>query len=42
MTDQRWEQLYADMVEMGVMAADFDVKRSYTLEFVNQQAGMDS
>jgi len=41
MTDARWKDFHATMVEAGVYAADLDVKRAYTLQFVNKKHGID-
>ncbi len=41
MTDARWKDFHATMVEAGVYPADLDVKRAYTLQFVNKKHGID-
>src|SRR5262245_15707266 len=40
MTDARWTDFHATMVEAGLYAADLDLSRAYTLEFVNKKHGM--
>ena len=40
MTDQRWKDFHAIMVEAGLYAPDLDLKRAYTLQFVNKKHGM--
>ncbi|MGH7313919.1 MAG: ABC transporter substrate-binding protein, partial [Candidatus Rokuibacteriota bacterium] len=39
-TDARWKDFHAVMVEAGVYAHDLDLKRAYTLQFVNKKHGM--
>jgi NitT/TauT family transport system substrate-binding protein len=41
MTDARMESFYAKMVKAGVMEAGIDIKKSYTLDFVNKGVGLD-
>jgi NitT/TauT family transport system substrate-binding protein len=36
MTDDRWKAFHAVMSQQGVYAADLDVKKAYTLQFVNK------
>ena len=36
MTDDRWKAFHAVMSEQGVYAANLDVKKAYTLQFVNK------
>ena len=36
MTDQRWETLFNDLVEVGVLDKNTDYKQAYTLNFVNK------
>src|SRR5262245_60661953 len=40
MTDARWKDFHATMVEAGLYPADLDLKRAYTLQFVNKKHGM--
>jgi NitT/TauT family transport system substrate-binding protein len=40
MTDQRWKDFHAIMVEAGLYAPDLDLKRAYTLQFINKKHGM--
>ena len=39
MTDARWERFYATMSEAGVFPTGLDVKRAYSLAFVNKGIG---
>ena len=41
MTDERIADFYQKMVDSGVMDADIDIGKSYTLEFVNKGVGLD-
>ena len=41
MTDEKTADFYAKMVKAGVIPAGIDIKKSYTLAFVNQKVGMD-
>ncbi len=41
MTDARWKDFHATMVAACVYPADLDVKRAYTLQFVNKKHGID-
>ena len=41
MTDERTADFYAKMVAAGVIEDGIDIKKSYTLAFVNQKVGMD-
>lgn len=41
MTDARWQDFYLTMVTAGVYPTGLDVHSAYTLEFVNQGAGLD-
>jgi NitT/TauT family transport system substrate-binding protein len=41
MSDARWKDFHATMVEAGVYPADLDLKRAYTLQFVNKKHGID-
>lgn len=40
MTDARWKRFYDGMVEYGVYPAGIDIRKGYTLEFVNQKVGL--
>jgi NitT/TauT family transport system substrate-binding protein len=40
MTDARWKDFFGIVVEAGLYPADLDVKRAYTLKFVNRKHGM--
>ena len=40
MSDARWKDFHATMVEAGLYTADLDLKRAYTLQFVNKRHGM--
>jgi NitT/TauT family transport system substrate-binding protein len=40
MTDARWKEFAATMVKAGVYPADIDVKKAYTMQFVNKGHGM--
>ncbi|HEY8251184.1 MAG TPA: ABC transporter substrate-binding protein [Burkholderiales bacterium] len=40
MTDARWREFADSMVKAGVYPADIDVKKAYTLQFVNKAHGM--
>lgn len=39
MTDQRMQSFYDKMVKSGVVKAGIDIKKAYTLQFVNKGAG---
>jgi NitT/TauT family transport system substrate-binding protein len=39
MVDSRWKDFHATMVEAGLYTADLDLKRAYTLQFVNKKHG---
>ena len=41
MTDERIQSFYDKMVKAKVMAPGIDIKKSYTLEFVNKGVGLD-
>lgn len=41
MTDSRQEDFFAKMVKAGVVDANIDYKRAYTLQFVNKKVGLD-
>lgn len=40
MTDARWATFYKDMTEAGVFQANLDVRRAYSLEFINKGVGI--
>ena len=40
MVDARWKDFHSIMVEAGLYTADLDLKRAYTLQFVNKKHGM--
>jgi len=40
MTDERWEAFYTAMRDAEVMPPGLDVKRAYSLRFVNRRAGL--
>jgi NitT/TauT family transport system substrate-binding protein len=40
MTDARWESFYQQTARWGVNPANLDVKKAYTLRFVNQRVAM--
>src|SRR6266849_5001740 len=40
MSDARWKDFHATMVEAGLYASDLDLRRAYTLQFVNKRHGM--
>ena len=40
MSDARWKDFHATMVEAGLYAPDLDLSRAYTLQFVNKKHGM--
>ena len=41
MTDARWAEFLQTMAAEGLYAKDLDVKRAYTLQFVNKKVGME-
>jgi NitT/TauT family transport system substrate-binding protein len=41
MTDKRWREFADTMIKAGVYPADIDVKKAYTLQFVDKKVGMD-
>lgn len=41
MTDEKMADFYAKMVKAGVIPDGIDIKKSYTLAFVNKKVGMD-
>ena len=40
MTDERWARFAKVMIQDGLYPADLDVKKAYTLQFVNKKVGM--
>ncbi|RZS86264.1 ABC transporter substrate-binding protein [Pigmentiphaga kullae] len=40
MTDARWDHFYQSMVDVGVLPKGLDVRKAYTLRFVNKKVGM--
>ena len=40
MTDERWARFAKVMIQAGLYPADLDVKKAYTLQFVNKKVGM--
>jgi NitT/TauT family transport system substrate-binding protein len=40
MTDERWESFYTTMRDAGAMPPSLDVKRAYSLRFVNKRVGL--
>lgn len=40
MTDPRWKDFFDAMAKAGLYPADTDVKKAYTLQFVNKKIGM--
>jgi NitT/TauT family transport system substrate-binding protein len=40
MTHERWNRFYATMRETGVYPAGIDIRRGYSLEFVNRKIGV--
>jgi NitT/TauT family transport system substrate-binding protein len=41
MTDERMQSFYDKMVKAGVLKGGMDIKKAYTLEFVNKGVGLD-
>ena len=41
MTDERVQSFYDKMVKAGVVPAGLDIKKAYTLDFVNKGVGLD-
>jgi NitT/TauT family transport system substrate-binding protein len=41
MTDARWREFADQMIKAGVYSPDLDVKKAYTLQFINKRHGMD-
>lgn len=37
MTDERWQQIFDFMVNVGLISADLDLSQVYTLEFLPQE-----
>ena len=42
MTDARWKDFFETMAKAGVYPADTELKKAYTLQFVNKRVGMAS
>ena len=40
MTDARWKDFFDKMVKVGIVAADTDYKKAYTLQFVDKGVGV--
>jgi NitT/TauT family transport system substrate-binding protein len=40
MTDARWKEFAAQMIELGLYPQDLDLTKVYTLQFVNKKVGM--
>jgi NitT/TauT family transport system substrate-binding protein len=40
MVDARWKDFHSVMVEAGLYTADLDLKRAYTLQFINKKHGI--
>ncbi|MBP0446035.1 ABC transporter substrate-binding protein [Roseomonas sp. SSH11] len=40
MTNERWDRFYAIMRETGVYPAGLDIRRGYSLDFVNRKVGL--
>ena len=41
MTDARMKDFFDKMVKAGVVQADLDTRKAYTLQFVNKGVGLD-
>jgi NitT/TauT family transport system substrate-binding protein len=41
MTDERWKDFFDKMVKIGVVPADTDYKKIYTLKFIDKGVGLD-
>ena len=41
MTDARMQSFFDEMVKAGVVKADLDFKKSYTLQFVDKGVGLE-
>ena len=41
MTDARWKEFFEEMVKVGMVSADTDYTRAYTLQFVGKGVGVD-
>ena len=41
MSDARWQSFFDVAIKAGLYASDLDFKQAYTLQFVNNKAGMD-
>jgi NitT/TauT family transport system substrate-binding protein len=40
MTDARWEGFYQSLVAAGVLPAGIDIRKAYTLQFINKKVGL--
>ncbi len=40
MTDERWGRFYGQMTQAGVFPANLDIKKAYSLEFINKGIGV--
>jgi NitT/TauT family transport system substrate-binding protein len=40
MTEARWKDFHAVMAEQGLYPKDLDLKKAYTLDFVNKKVGI--
>jgi NitT/TauT family transport system substrate-binding protein len=40
MTDARWASFYKTMTEAGVFTPGIDIKKAYSLEFINKGIGV--
>ena len=41
MTDERWKDFFDKIVKAGIVKADTDYKKAYTLQFVDKKVGLD-
>jgi NitT/TauT family transport system substrate-binding protein len=41
MTDAHWKDFFDKMVKAGIVKADVDYKKAYTLQFVDKGVGVD-
>jgi NitT/TauT family transport system substrate-binding protein len=41
MTDARWKGFFDEMIKVGIVKADTDYKKAYTLQFVDKGVGVD-
>jgi NitT/TauT family transport system substrate-binding protein len=40
MTDAHWQRIYRSMADVGALPAGLDIRKGYTLEFVNRRVGV--